>query len=546
MPFKLELSLFGTCVVRIVDDAGKAESIELKGNKHRALFAVLATAPMGRRSRAYLQTTLWGVTDYDSGHQNLRRALADLRKQLGDAFDILLNVTATDVQLVLEHTRFLAGTGAFLHDLNVQSSAFLAWRDQVSARPDELAAFGRASRGESVLRPRISALPFASYNGDSDLQVLGDFAAEEICRALARSTLVTVISHLSARSMASRLIDVAVVRETLRVEYFVSGTIRRSGNEIVCDIDLIDAVGGVLLWSQNLRMQSTAAMVSLPEQLGDVLRAIGRSIADTTIRSVYGQPLTEIADHKLLIAGISFMHRPALGDFLTARRYLDEAAKRAPYAPEVHAWLGKWHVLNVFKNYSTDRATDTQRAIDCTSRALDLNPDSSFALTIDGFARGNILHDMGEAERRYAAALDRNPNESLGWLLRGSLLAFQDQGQAAVHAAETARRLSPIDPFGYYYDSLASTAHLAAGNFERALELAERSLAINNRHISTLRAKITAQHRLGNSAGARATAIELKRSFPGFKIDDYRRTHPSAENKLGRMVIHALQQAGIS
>jgi hypothetical protein len=81
---------------------------------------------------------------------------------------------------------------------------------------------------------------------------------------------------------------------------------------------------------------------------------------------------------------------------------------------------------------------------------------------------------------------------------------------------------------------------------ERALELAERSLAINNRHISTLRAKITAQHRLGNSAGARATAIELKRSFPDFRIDDYRRTHPSAENKLGRMVIQALQQAGIS
>ena len=134
MSFKLELSLFGTCVVRIVDEASKAVSIELNSSKHRALFAVLATAPMGRRSRAYLQTTLWGVTDYDSGHQNLRRALADLRKQLGDAFDILLNVTATDVQLVLEHTRFLAGTGAFLHDLNVHGSAFLAWRDQVSAR----------------------------------------------------------------------------------------------------------------------------------------------------------------------------------------------------------------------------------------------------------------------------------------------------------------------------------------------------------------------------------------------------------------------------
>ena len=57
-------------------------------------------------------------------------------------------------------------------------------------------------------------------------------------------------------------------------------------------------------------------------------------------------------------------------------------------------------------------------------------------------------------------------------------------------AAETARRLSPIDPFGYYYDSLAATAHLAGGDYGRALELAERSIAINDRHISTLRCKI--------------------------------------------------------
>ena len=546
MSFALEISLFGTCAVRISDDSREGASIEIKGGKHRALFAVLATAPMGRRSRAYLQATLWGESDYDSGHQNLRRALADLRKLLGPAFDVLLNVAATDVQLALEHTRFVPGSGVFLHDLNVQGTAFLAWRDEMRVRPDELAAFGRASRGESFLRPRISALPFVAYGSEPELRVLGDFAAEEICRALSRSTLLTVISHLSGRAMAGRIIDIASVREALGVDYFVTGTLRRNSSDIVLDIDLIDASGGVLLWSQNLRIGSAGVMEVLPERLGDVLRTIGRTIAETTIRSVYGQPMTEIADHELLIAGISFMHRSALGDFLTARRYLDEAVKRAPHAAEIHAWLGKWHILNVFKNYSTNRAADTQRAIDCTSRALDLNPDSSFALTIDGFVRGNILNDMGQAERRYAAALDRNPNESLGWLLRGALLAFQDQGQAAVRAAETAQRLSPIDPFGYYYDSLSSTAYLAAGSFHRALELAERSLAINDRHISTLRAKITAQHCLGDGAAARATAAELMRCFPDFRIDDYRRTHPSADNKLGHMVIDALRSAGVS
>jgi TolB-like protein len=542
---KLDISLFGTCAVRLACDGQAA--VEIRGAKHRALFALLATAPMGRRSRGYLQRTLWGESDYDSGHQNLRRALADLRKEMGPAFDAILHSTATDVQLSLDHTRFSPGEGAFLHDLNVREPAFLAWRDEMRSRPDVLAAFGRASRSGTVrLRPLISALPLTVLDSDPALSVLSDWMAEEICRGLSRSTLLTVISHLSGRAMAGRMLDIVGVREVLGVDYLVTGTIRRLGREIVCDFDFVDVASGTILWSRNLVCNAAAVTSAVPDRLAEVLQAIGRSVTQTSLRNLRGLSLPEIADHELLIAGVGSMHRPALRDFLTARHYLAEAAERAPGSSDVHAWLGKWHVLNVFKGYSTDRAGDTQRALGCTARALDLDPDSSFALVIDGFAQNNILGNLGEAGSRYAAALDRNPNESLGWLLRGALLAFQDQGEAAIHATETARRLSPIDPFGYYYDSLASSAHISAGNFREALDYANRSLAVNDRHISTLRVKITAQYGLGDGDGARATAAELQRRFPDFRLDDYRRNHPSAQHKVGRLVIEALTAAGIS
>ncbi len=540
---KLEISLFGTCSVFL---AG-SERIEIRGAKHRALFALLATAPMGRRSRAKLQETLWGASDYDSGHQNLRRALSDLRKQLGASFEKVLRTTATDVQLSLDHTHFVAGHGAFLNDLNVREPGFIAWRDALRARPDQLAALGRASQSGAIrLRPRISALPLAAPDGDVELSVTGDWVAEEICRSLSRSSLLTVISHLSGRAMAQRMIDIADVRETLGVDYLVTGTIRRSAADLVCDFDFLDVATGEILWNRNIVVAQARSIQALPERLSDVLQAIGRSVAQTTLRNLRGLTLPEISDHELLIAGVTSMHRRALRDFLTARQYLEETAARAPRSTDVHAWLGKWHVLNVFKGYSTDRSGDTSRALDCTARALDLDPDSSFALTIDGFAHANILGDIGAANRRYTAALDRNPNESLSWLLRGALLAFQDDGTGAVQATDTARRLSPIDPFGYYFDSLASSAHLAAGNFDRALEFAERSLSANDRHISTLRTKITAQHSLGDGDGARATAAELTRRFPEFRLDEYRRTHPSAERRTGRLVIEALRASGIS
>ncbi len=544
MASKLEVCLFGTCAFRLTAHDGAV--LDFRGAKHRAFFALLATAPMGRRSRAFLQTTLWGERDYDSGHQNLRRALSDLRKQMGSAFESILHVTSTDVQLALDQVQFRQGHGSFLEDLNIREPGFVQWRDDMRARPLELQAFGKSGGGKIRLQPRISALALNAPGGEPELRVLGDWVAEEMCRALSRSTLLTVISHLSSRAMSNQLIDIKSVRKALDVDYLLTGTIRKVSGKVSCDFDFVDTSNGAILWNRNLLCSEEALLGDLPDCMIGVLQAVGKSIAKVTLANVHGRTLPEVADHELLIAGVSAMHRPALRDFLNARLYLLEAAARAPAVADIHAWLGKWFVLNVFKGYSTDRTADAQRALDCTARALDLDPESSFALTIDGFIHGNLLRDMGEASRRYSTALDQNPNESFGWLLRGALLAFQDQGLAAVEATQTARRLSPIDPFGYYFDSLASTAHLAAGNYRSALEFADSSLLINDRHISTLRAKITAQHFLGDGDGARQTANILMRRFPEFKLEDYRRTHPSAGHKLGQQVIEALGTAGIS
>lgn len=536
------ISLFGTCAVRVNGD----RNVDIRSAKHRALFALLATAPMGRRSRAYLQKMLWGEADYDSGHQNLRRALADLRKVMADDFDKLLHTTTTDVQLSLDRVRFSGGDGAFLHDLNVRERQFLEWVSKMRACEDELAVLRRACACPTQrMRPAISALPLTNPDADPALGVLGDWVAEEICRTVSRSNLMTVISHLSGRRMAERMIDLHDVRETLNVDFLITGSVRRQGREIIFDLDFIDTAAGKILWNRNIVAPDTKTSEALLVGVAEMVSSIGKSVAERTLSHTRGNAVPRIANHELLISGVSLMHRRRLRDFLAARSYLTEAVKRAPHEADVHAWLGNWHVLSVFKGYTTDREADTRRALECTERALDLDPDSSFALTIDGFVRGNLLGRFDEAGQRYTAALDRNHNESLGWLLRGSLLAFQDKGEAAVNAAETARRLSPIDPFGYYFDSLSSTAHLSAGNFERALEFADRSLLVNDRHISTLRAKITSQHCLGDGGGARETAAELKRKFPTFSLDEYRKTHPSVEGKLGQQVLEALSATGV-
>ncbi|TDT74051.1 TolB-like protein [Litoreibacter halocynthiae] len=545
MADKLKISLFGPCDVRIEGTDG----IEIKGAKHRALFALLATAPLGRRTRSYLERTLWGPYCYDDGRQNLRRALSDLRNILGSNFDRFIKCTNSDIELDLSSVHFSGapGNGAFMEGIGIDVAGFQNWVAAMRANESQIAALYRTSPRSALGRPlpRVTAMPFQRVLGDKNLWVLGDWLAEEICRSLSRSNLLSVISHLSSRALATSTTSTLDVRQKLGVDYFITGSIREMGGRIVVDMDFVDARDGNILWTRQIAGPPANFWDAMTSGLDDVVRAIGRSIADEAITYINDRPLPELEDHHLLIGGVSLMHSLTFRDFARSRAYLEEAVSRTPMAAETHAWLARWYVLCVFNGWTTDRAGDTQKALDATSRALDINPDSSFSLVIDGIALNNLPPQMGVASQRYDSAIGINPSESLSWLLRAALLAFQDEGAGAVTAALKARGLSPIDPFRYYFDSLSSTAFLAAEDYDHALKLANESLAYNDRHLSTLRAKITALHFLGRGEEARATAGELMRRSPGFNLDAYKAAHPVAKADLGRKVIAALIAAGI-
>ncbi len=540
----LEISLFGSCIVRSLEPG----AFDVTGKKHRALFALLATAPHGCRSRTFLQETLWGVSSYDTGRQSLRRALADIKATLGPYYSQLITTNNSEVTLDLQNVVFSGnpGQGTFLEGLDIPAPDYLSWRELIRSNPEQISALFRAPSSPLPRPPvpTVTVVPLLSIENNPELMALGDWFAEEICRSLSRTNLLAVISHLSSRALAGRQVDIESVRSKLAVDYCVCGSIRQSGEEVVTDIDFLDAETGRILWTRQYSTSRRDFLSDAGEGLSNIVRSVGSAIASDTLNYVRGRPISEIADHRLLMAGVSLMHRPTLRDFAKSREILNEAISRTPQSAEVHAWRGKWHVLSVFNGWSSDPAKDTKSAINNTSKALDIDPESAFCLTIDGFAHNNLLRRLDVASDRYSTALEHNPNEALSWLLRGTLFAFQDAGSQAVHSAEKARQLSPIDPFKYYFDSLSATAYLSAEDYETALKFADHSLARNQRHLSTLRAKITALHFLGRDEEAKEVAAELRRRQPNFSVDDYMRAHPAAEYKSGQNVALALRAAG--
>lgn len=541
----VEINLFGACTVRSLRPGG----YELRGAKHKALMALLATAPFGRRSRTFLQDTLWGTSCYDQGRQSFRRALSDIKQIMGDDFGRILVTNSAEVTLDLARVAFTGqpGRGDFLEGLDIREEAFAGWLRSVRADPHQLAPLYRSPlpAHAATVVPAIAILPFRLVMGEERYRPAGDWIAEEICRSLSRTNLLAVISHLSSRAMAASSFDLPAIRNRLGVDYCVSGSIRIDGGRLVADADFVDAHSGRLLWTRRFAGRLEAFFAEAPAGIAEIVRSVAQAIADDTLVHVRNNMIGDIEDHRLLVGGVTLMHRPQLSAFARARELIEEAVRRSPSAAEAHAWRGKWYILSVFNGWSTDPGRDTGIAVDSTARALDINPENAFCLTMDGFAHNNLLRRLDVAEQRYGRALALNPNEALSWLLKGALHAFSDDAAAAVRHVEHARRLSPLDPFGYYYDSLAASAHLANGDLEQALGYAQRSYEVNNRHASTLRVKIAALHFLDRGAEARAATTELRRRQPAFTVSQYLRNHPGGASRTGKAMAEALRACGV-
>ena len=141
--------------------------------------------------------------------------------------------------------------------------------------------------------------------------------------------------------------------------------------------------------------------------------------------------------------------------------------------------------------------------------------------------------------------MEANPSDANGLSLRGMLYAFQGKGQEAKRDAERSLRLAPLDPHRFFFLSLAAGANLAAGDWQRALTLAEASFRMNRSHTSTLRTKAVAQLRLGQEEAARKSGQTLLKLEPNFRVGGWLKNSPSANYEMGQNFADALREIGI-
>jgi TolB-like protein len=374
---------------------------------------------------------------------------------------------------------------------------------------------------------------------------VGEILAEELIRDLSRSPEINVISRLSTTALSARNFTVSEIGTYLHADYVLAGAFHLTGDNVTVDVELSAARSGTIIWTERISDSLDSLLVDNSEILQRIVVEVSAAIVFRELRKSRHQPLPTLRSYTLLLSAIALMHRLSPKDYQEARRLLEEIISRSRRQAVPLAWLGNWHVLKVIQGWSENLRKDTDEALFNTAQALDTDPECSLALAIDGYVHAHLLKQFDTASERYDAAIKANPSNAMALMLNGTMHAMTDRGELAVHFTEKAMRLSPLDPHRFMYETHCAGAHLTAGNYERALELAERARRANRSHASALRIGAVALWELGRHDEARQTVKEVLKLEPNLTTHGYLNRAPSSNYKIGKKVAQILREAGV-
>lgn len=414
---------------------------------------------------------------------------------------------------------------------------------EVRSAPQAAAA---AVADREIEKPVVVVLPFDARGVDAEQALVGDLIADAVIHQLARTELL-VLSRLTSASIHGRGLSPAQIREQVGARYALSGTCHATGGRLLVSAELVDLTDdGTVLWSARHAGTLDDLLTPDSELAGQISEGAFTAIAEGRGRHAASQPPSSLGDYSLLLGGIALMHRQSRTDFRRAHELLEHLTERRPRFGAPRAWLGQWYAIGAAQGWLTDVAVEARRAMAQVDRAIQDDPSLSLAMTIKGQVASYMQKNFDEAERAYRQALAENPNEGLAWLFTAALHAWRGEGAQARDAADRALLLSPIHPARYFYESLAATAYLAAGELAQARRLAEHSIRTHCLHTSTHKTLVVVSVLQGDIRRAREVAGQLLALEPGFTVNGFLARSPMARSPLASEIARSMREAGIA
>ena len=372
------------------------------------------------------------------------------------------------------------------------------------------------SISQPAVPPRMSivVLPFMNLSDDTEQQYFADGITEDLTTDLSRVPGSFVIARNTAFTYKGQPVDVKKVSRELGVRYVLEGSVRRVGDQVRVNVQLVDGQSGAHLWADRFDTDRANLAQAQDEITGRLARTLNIELVEASVRRSEQERAADPDARDLVMRGWALSNRMASAATREeARRAFERALDIDPESVDARIGLGEVLISGEdMEGGSNSVHPNVTRAEQLLFEALERDPKRSRAHLVMGLIRrwqGRLSDSKIELE----AAIALDPNQASGHRQLGVTLMFLGQPKAAIPQLEKSTRLSPHDPFIALNYNALGRCHLFMGHVDQAIDLLRKARATSPRYYFihlNLAAALGLRGDLNEARAALAEGVKLR------------------------------------
>jgi len=392
----------------------------------------------------------------------------------------------------------------------------------------------------------VGVLPLQFPGASEEESHLAPGLAEEITTALSRFRWMFVVASSSLARFAAETRDEGAIRRTFGIDFLVDGSIQRVRNRLRITVRLLDLrAGNQVVWARRFDRQTNDLLTLQDEIAAEVVAQIDPEILLIEARRSSTRPPVDATAYDLVLRAIPLIGRLERSQFLQAGDYLARAIELEPDYAAAYAWYAYWNAFLVGQRWTEEPRAIMERAGQLAERAIVLDPFDARAMTIAGHVRAFLHRRLREALALHERALSLNPNLAMAWNLSGVTYAYLGEWEEAERRLNRYKKLSPLDPHAFFYDTAFIIVALLKRDYESAV-VAGRSVTEMNPSFSASYKPYLAA--LGHAGRDQEAAMALKKLLsiePDFTIERFMATSPFERGSDRDLYVQGLRLAHV-
>ena len=320
----------------------------------------------------------------------------------------------------------------------------------------------------------IAVLPFENFSDDKENAYFADGIQDDILTNLSKIGDLKVISRTSVMPYRGKLKNVREIASALGVSTVLEGSVRKAGQRIRVNVQLIDATTDEHLWAEDYDRDLTdvfAIQTDLAQKIAQELQA---KLSPNEKAELTRAPTTNSDAYVMLLKARELTSRQQDAESLKQAAVLyDRVLKLDPNFALAYAEASR---LQSWIYHSVDPSPEhLEKAQRLAERALQLQPDSPEAHLALGYVAYYGKSDYETALREFGLAQAGMPNDAGVLLAIGAIERRQGKWTESIAHLKKSAELSPNETWPLQNLALTYAAlrdfDAANGAIDRALKL---------------------------------------------------------------------------